>query len=190
MENVSMRTAPLPASPFSFEDSRLKLPAWYAPAFFVVLVVSLALPHGSNRIYLTLPVVLGLVAMLPYHTEGSFKKDYDMGNLVLGWFLVYLSFISTNPERDFWNKSDNRKISQDERFNEMQSKSFWQKLPWSLGVWTNPRGIGWSHEAPNLRPAAPEGYPVWYVYTNTISSKYFLTSTSCLCRVIKELTYG
>lgn len=143
------------------EDHRALLPKYYVPAFFVTLVASLALPHSKNRIWFTLPFVLGLVAMLPYHTEGSFKKDYDLGNLVLGWFLVYLSLILTTPEAQYWRMDGVPAITTEERLKQMEAKSFWQKLPWSFGVWTNPRGIGWSHQVANLRPATTPGTPVW-----------------------------
>ena len=183
MENLTYSGA-TPKASFPLEETRLPIPKWYVPAFFAVLVVSLALPHGTNRIILTLPVALGLVSMLYNHTDGSFKKDYDLGNLVLGWFLVYLSLILTNPERVFW-KRDGRDLTADERFKEAQSKSFWQKLPWSFGVWTNPRGIGWSHEAPGLRRAAPEGYPLWYVPADGV----YLKRMHVIAKIV-QLTSG
>lgn len=102
---------------------------------------------------------MGLMSMLPYYTEGSFKKDFDLGNLIFGWFLMYMSLILTSPEKQFW-KDDGRNLSADDRFKELESKNFLQKLAWSFGVWTNPRGIGWSHKVPGLR-SAPAGFPVW-----------------------------
>ncbi|EHL00840.1 hypothetical protein M7I_3231 [Glarea lozoyensis 74030] len=147
------------APAWSLNDTRAHLPKWYVPAFFVVLVASLALPAGKARIYSTLPIVLGLCAMLPYHTEGSFKKDFDLGNLVLGWFLVYISLVLTSPETQFW-KQDGRKLSPEERMRELEGAGYLKKLAWSFNVWTNPRGIGWSHQVGGLRPAAPEGTTV------------------------------
>ncbi|KAH8669561.1 hypothetical protein BGZ60DRAFT_375949 [Tricladium varicosporioides] len=140
-------------------DTRAHLPKWYVPAFFAVLVGSLALPSGRARIYTTMPIVLALVAMLPYHTEGTFKKDFDLGNLVLGWFLVYLSLVLTAPEKQFWKK-DGRTLTPDQRQKELDGQPYLVKLAWSFGVWTNPRGIGWSHQVSGLRPAAPAGEPV------------------------------
>ena len=147
---------------FATGKARTHLPVWYIPVFFAVLVASLALRRGPSRIYTTLPLMLGLLSMLPYHTEGSFKKDFDLGNLVLGWFLVYLSYMFSNPEQDIWKLDDGQKISSAARYDGMQRKSFWQKLPWSFGIWTNPRGVGWSHEVPNLRPASKDRSK-WYV---------------------------
>ena len=154
-QNISLKSVP----EWSIGDQRLHLPKWYLPVFFVVVLGSIALPYGKARLYTTLPIVLGLAAMLPYYTEGSFKKDFDLGNLVFGWFLVYLSLILSTPEKQFWKK-DGRDLSAEDRFKELESKNFLQKLAWSFGVWTNPRGIGWSHQAPGLKPA-PAGYPVW-----------------------------
>lgn len=122
-------------------ETRFRIPKWYVPTFFAVIVTSLALPVGPNRIYYTMPVVFGLVSMLYYHTDGAFKKDYDLGNLILGWFLVYVSLILTSPEREFWPK-DGQKLTVDERFKETNEKTFLQKMKWSFGVWTNPRGVG------------------------------------------------
>jgi hypothetical protein len=147
---------------WSIGDTRAHLPKWYVPAFFVVLVASLALPAGKARIYSTLPIVLALCAMLPYHTEGSFKKDFDLGNLVFGWFLVYISLVLTSPEKQFWKK-DGRTLTPDERMAELEGAGYLKKLAWSFNVWTNPRGIGWSHQVGGLRPAAPEGTTVKYV---------------------------
>ena len=135
---------------WSINDTRLHLPKWYVPAFFVVVVGALALPYGKTRIYTSLPIVLAFVAMLPYYTEGSIKKDFDLGNLIFGWFLMYLSLILTAPEKVFW-KRDGRDVTPEERMRELERKGFWGKLAWSWGVYSNPRGLGWGHQVPGLR---------------------------------------
>lgn len=162
LRNLSSVVGAAPLGPLRtpMDETRFPIPKWYVPAFFAVIVTSLALPAGPNRIYYTMPVVFGLVSMLYYHTDGAFKKDYDLGNLILGWFLVYVSLILTSPEREFWPK-DGQKLTVDERFTETNEKTFLQKLKWSFGVWTNPRGVGWSHQSPNLYKGVEPGYPVW-----------------------------
>lgn len=144
---------------WSISDTRLPLPKWYVPAFFVVVIGALALPYGETRIYTSLPIVLAFVAMLPYYTEGSFKKDFDLGNLIFGWFLMYLSLILTAPEKVFW-KRDGRDVTPEERMRVLERRGFWGKLAWSWGVYSNPRGLGWSHQVPGLRHVEA-GISVW-----------------------------
>lgn len=162
MDNLSSTSPGYMAPGLAVGNGRAHLPVWFIPAVFTVLVAFLAQQRGPSRIFTTLPLMLGLLSMLPYHTEGSFKKDFDLGNLVLGWFLIYISLMFFNPEQDFWARDEGQKIDSKARYDGMQQKSFWQKLPWSLGVWTNPRGVGWSHEVPNLRPVSGNRSK-WYV---------------------------
>jgi len=142
---------------WAIADTRLHMPKWYLPVYLTTLVVSLALPR-QTRIVLTLPIVIALISMLPFRTEGSFKKDFDFGNLVLGWFFFYLSLCFGAPEKQFWKK-DGRSLTPEQRHTEHEAKSLREKLHWSWGIWTNPRGNGWSHEAPGMK-ALNQG-PVW-----------------------------
>ncbi len=133
---------------------RAALPKWWLPVYFTLLVVSLALPRKA-RISYTVPIVGCMVAMLPFHTEGSFKKDFDLGNLALGWFFFYLGLCFGSPEREFWKK-DGRNLKPEEREAEVRSKTTLERLQWSLQIWTNPRGVGWSHEAPGMKRQVSE----------------------------------
>ena len=130
-------------------DTRQHLPKWWLPVYFTTLVVSLALPRRDRTTY-TLPVASFLVLMLAYHTEGSFKKDFDLGNLALGWFFFYLGLCFGAPEKEFWRK-DGRDLKPEQRELEIRSAPLIQRLKWSWDIWTNPRGVGWSHEAPGLQ---------------------------------------
>lgn len=141
-------------------DTRQSLPKWWLPVYFVTLVVSLALKRGDRVMY-TLPVAIALVGMLAFHTEGSFKKDFDVGNLALGWFFFYLGLCFSAPEREFWRK-DGRELKPEQREAEIDNASLSDRLKWSWHIWTNPRGVGWSHEAPGL---AAETDSKWYVRT-------------------------
>jgi hypothetical protein len=67
--------------------------------------------------------------------------------------------VLTSPEKQFWKK-DGRTLTADERMAELEGAGYFTKLAWSFNVWTNPRGIGWSHQVGGLRPAAPEGTTV------------------------------
>ncbi|KAK5096983.1 hypothetical protein LTR24_002424 [Lithohypha guttulata] len=131
-------------------DTRAPMPKWYLPAYFAALVFSLALSR-RHRITYSLPIVVALIAMLPFHTEGSFKKDFDLGNLVLGWFFFYLGLCFGAPERMFW-KNDGKSLTPDEREVDIRSKSLGERLQWSWAIWSNPRGLGWSHQAPGIKP--------------------------------------
>lgn len=133
---------------WTIQDTRAPLPKWWLPAYLTLLVVSLALPR-RDRIFYTFPIIAAMVGMLSFHTEGSFKKDFDLGNLALGWFFFYLGLCFGGPEQAFWKK-DGRDLKPEEREAELLSKSFFERLKWSWQIWTNPRGVGWSHEAPGL----------------------------------------
>ena len=144
--SIASYTALKPA--WTLHDTRIPLPKWWLPTYLTLLVVSLALPRRT-RIFYTLPIVTAMVAMLSFHTEGTFKKDFDLGNLALGWFFFYLGLCFGGPEREFWKK-DGRDLKPEQRESELLSKSFFERLQWSWQIWTNPRGVGWSHEAPGL----------------------------------------
>ena len=158
--NATMSGAP--AIPLA-ESPRLPLPSWYMPAFFITIVTSTALPHGQGRLTWTMPVVVSLLSMLFYHSKGSFREDFHTGNMVLGWFLVYVLYMIGKPEAQRW-KIDGRNLTPEERYKEINSKSFFSKLIWSFQIWTNPRGVGWSNEAPGLRKPFKAGDNKWYVF--------------------------
>ena len=130
-------------------DTRAHMPKWYLPAYLATLVISLALSRRS-RVRYGLPVATALIAMLPFHTEGSFKKNFDLGNLVLGWYFFYLGLCFGAPERKFW-KMDGRALTAEQREVELMEKSFGERLRWSWAIWSNPRGLGWSHQAPGIK---------------------------------------
>ena len=139
---------------------RLPLPSWYLPAFSVTVVTSTALPHGQKRVSWTMPVIIALLSMLLYHSKGSFREDFHAGNMILGWFLLYVCYMLGKSEAERW-KLDGRDLTPEERYKEINAKPFLYKLIWSLQVWTNPRGIGWSHQAPGLKKSVKEGDSKW-----------------------------
>ena len=160
--NATNQTFPTDSIAPSLPSARLPLPKWYMPALFSVFVTSTALPHGPRRVSWTMPVVTALLSMLFYHSKGTFREDFHTGNMILGWFLVYLCYMLGRPEAERWRR-DGRALTVEERYREINAKPFLAKLVWSVQVWTNPRGVGWSHEAPGLRKSIKDGDSKWCV---------------------------
>lgn len=142
----AMRRA-LPAS----LESRVPPPMGINILFNFFLISTVLLPRGFVRKSISTAIVILLLSWLPFWGTGNFQKDFTFGSGSALMLLQFVDFILlTSVEVDL-----HRKIASEEY---KESMGWVQKLQWSASLWGTYRGIGWKHEARNMRPAVPSSY--------------------------------
>lgn len=118
-------------------------PLWLLPAYFLSLVLTLAVPPFPGRKAASVAAHAFFVHKLSTTSLGNFSNDYPFASAALPWFLMWTAFVLPgDPEKELYKLSSKA---------EMDRRTLWQRLTWSLGFWTNPRGVGWSYQGRGLR---------------------------------------
>jgi hypothetical protein len=118
-------------------------PLWLLPAYFLSLILTLAVPPFPGRKAASVAAHAFFTHKLLSTTLGNFSNDYPFASAALPLFLMWAAFVMLGePEKELYKLSSN---------GTMDRRTLWQRLMWSLGIWINPRGVGWSYQGRGLR---------------------------------------
>jgi hypothetical protein len=130
------------AAPLARESISPPAP-WLWPAYLAFLTLTLALVPPS--IFRKSFFVAGHAVFLRYalqHSYQNFSDDYPFMSGPLPSLACFIAFVLCGkPEKELWKLSERGK----------KIRSLWHPLPRAFAVFTNVRGVGWSHQARHLR---------------------------------------
>ncbi len=87
-------------------------------------------------------------------TIGDFAGDLGLGSTILAQFLRGADYaLFTSPE-NLVNHRDGEALK-------VTQRPFKKRVQWTLGLYSNPRGIGWAHEPRHLPPRPSPSTPRW-----------------------------
>ncbi|KAI1408538.1 membrane bound O-acyl transferase family-domain-containing protein [Hypoxylon sp. FL1857] len=132
-------------------DERDPLPPQQLPAAFATVVLGYFLGPGVIQTWGVAYILLLLGVFRPYFTTGDVLTDYTQS----GTFFVFLvSYLDQGTK----TKNGPRYVGRPDRplpnggISERDSKTWAEKLKWSLRLATTPRGIGWNWQVKNVPP--------------------------------------
>lgn len=119
---------------------------------YVVQIIALVLPPSAARKYVFSGLIVGLA--IHAHMHPHFTNDPGLAQpFTIGWSyymatLAKLAFAGpAGPEDEFWRVDRPRAEALG------YASIGWRKLRWALALVANQRGIRWSHQVKNVRPA-------------------------------------
>jgi len=128
-------------------------------------ITSLLLPPGPVRIGMAMPALLYCLYSTRSHTSGKPAEDYIMAVNVSMTLLKFIDFVVLRtPEKCVYHVKDGRPV---EASRNPENMNLWQKLKWSLSLFTTYRGLGWienwNWKVRNV-DEVPEDTPKWYAW--------------------------
>ncbi|KAI0838313.1 membrane bound O-acyl transferase family-domain-containing protein [Hypoxylon sp. FL0890] len=134
-------------------DERDPLPPQQLPIALIVVVLGYFVGPGILQMWGVSYILLLLGAFRPYFTTGDVVTDYTQSSLFFVLLLSYLDHgIKTKNSPRYVGRSD--KPLPNGGIGERGSKTWMEKLKWSLRLATTPRGIGWNWQVKNV-PSHP-----------------------------------
>jgi len=85
-------------------------------------------------------------------TTGSKAGNFGLGSMIIGQFFCLIDLVLLTPHT-----------------SRITERSFSQRVLWTLKLYINPRGIGWSHEPSRLPPRPSPSTPRWEFVVSKIS---------------------
>ncbi|KAI1140803.1 membrane bound O-acyl transferase family-domain-containing protein [Hypoxylon sp. FL0543] len=134
-------------------DEREPLPPQQLPAALAVVVLGYFLGPGIVQTWGVAYVLLLLGAFRPFFTTGDVVTDYTQSGL---FFVLLLSYLDHGTK----TQSGPRYVGNPDTplpnggIGQRDSKTWMEKLKWSLRLATTPRGIGWNWQVKNV-PSRP-----------------------------------
>ncbi|OTA80264.1 hypothetical protein M434DRAFT_229899 [Hypoxylon sp. CO27-5] len=132
-------------------DERDPLPPQYLPAAFATVVLGYFLRPGLFQLLGISSVLLLLGISRPFYTSGDVVTEYTLSAAVFTFLLSYL-------DHGTKTKCGPRYLGRPDRplpgggVGRRDSKTWMEKLEWSLRLATTPRGIGWNWQVKNVPP--------------------------------------
>lgn len=141
------------------------------PALYVTaeLIAILGYASASSRFrwLFFIPIAVICIYLIFYTTTGNLASDYSFGGAITALFFTTSDFLVLNP--DIRNelkpststrkqlgllKSSKEKAREDDGGISLEA-GWWDRFCWALKLRFNPRGVGWTHEAPSTQKTAP-----------------------------------
>lgn len=154
---------------------------WLLPLHTAACMSSFLLPAGKLRFFSVAPLVVNLIYEIPKYGSGAAAQDNLLG---INTAVLILKFIDWTvlhcAEDDAWEVDEG---DQDEGKGQPRNSvasatttkdatvpekvvrapiTRWEKLMWSVKLWTTNRGIGWNWKVKNVPRGVPPTYSKWY----------------------------
>ncbi|RXW19783.1 hypothetical protein EST38_g6073 [Candolleomyces aberdarensis] len=136
-------------------------PALYVAAELIAIVGYATRPKSRLRWPFFLTIAAISIYLIFYTTTGNISSDYSFGGAITALFFTASDFLVLNPDIQQEFKPVARRLKsyrakekagaepKKEGEDDGTSKAGWKsRFFWALKLRFNPRGVGWTHEAP------------------------------------------
>ncbi|KAJ3511369.1 hypothetical protein NLJ89_g4132 [Agrocybe chaxingu] len=116
-------------------------------------------------------MVFGWVSyiLITQTTTGDLPIDVAIGSAILTQYMITIDVLLLTQPNVLRNP-------QDPLSNKVTKRTLRQRITWAFHLYTNPRGIGWSHEHPHLPNRPSLSTPRWTFVRTRIFRAFF-----CIC---------
>ncbi|KAF2810461.1 uncharacterized protein BDZ99DRAFT_312505 [Mytilinidion resinicola] len=160
--------------------------------FFLVVVGALAFQPSLIRTATTLPL-LGILLwqFVLVEEKGFFGDHFSLGCLIGLLSFAYIDrIVLANPDKEGWHKLTDSDAESRSATPAAPVGSF-RRLWWSLLIFFNLRGVGWSYQVKNVPTAHPADYSRWkFVLRKLFLGATFFIIEDTLCSWTASTPWG